>query len=83
MNFYEFSQMMEEDEREIQARPCCLNCKFYSKEYGMDNCYYDEFQEEYELWDQFCDKWRSDVSGKEWEGKICTRTTFAEPTEDM
>lgn len=75
MSFYEFSKMMEEDERNIQARPCCLNCKFYSRDYGMDNCYYDEFQEEYELCDQCCSKWRSYLTGKSMEVKDGNNST--------
>lgn len=42
MTLDEYYQICKEEEATRQKKPCCLNCKEYYTEYGMENCRYHE-----------------------------------------
>ena len=69
MTFYEFEKMMEEDEKNIQANPCCRNCKYYVEDYGMYDCAIESpflGIDDLENWDpdkDICSQWKSCITG--------------------
>lgn len=74
MTMEEYAKMCEEDERQIQAHPCCANCIYCHMMYGQYECAYEgddvpASEEEWEPSKDICDRWHSDTSGKNQRGE--------------